>query len=71
MTTHLNIDAFTATKYVLVSLVVKVTIKTIVGQDILRFAHFNTPLSSIDGVKEAINSYESSGVYYSDPNGIY
>lgn len=52
------------------SSIFKLVIMKLVGTSLNKFAHFNTPLSSLNGVKEAIVQQKQSGLYYNDPNGV-
>ena len=51
-------------------LAAKYVIYNLLGTGIQRFPQFMTPLSSMGGIKEAINSYRASGTYYADPNSV-
>ena len=57
--------------HLILSLILKITVEIIAGNDLKKYPHFQTPLSSIDSVNEAIYyNRANKKYYYLDPNSI-
>jgi len=66
------IEIISDTKYApfVCSLAIKTGLLLFLGTEIQRFPHFQTPLSSLYKVKEALHSEHIGASLYADPNAV-